>query len=73
MRQESRSAHLDIVTGWHSAIGEATQGRLAPFVILTEKQYKAARLLLDVTCHMEVDIHKMIEQENQSWEEDFPP
>jgi hypothetical protein len=60
MSEESKSAHLDIVANWRTTISEATQGSLAPFVVLPEKQYKRAMLLLHVTCQMEADIHKVI-------------
>jgi hypothetical protein len=64
MCEESKSAHLDFVAQWLTTISKATKNSLSPLVFLPEKQYKAALLLLHVTCQMEVDIHRMIEHDN---------
>jgi hypothetical protein len=42
MCEESKSAHLAIVADWQKAISEAMQDSTVPFVVLPEKQYKAA-------------------------------
>jgi len=72
MSEESKSAHLDIAAHWRTSISEATQDRMSAFVVLPEKQYKEAMLLLNVTCYMETDIHTMIDQDKDRYEEDSP-
>jgi hypothetical protein len=49
MCEESKSIHLDIVTNWQTAIGKGILDAVSPFVVIPEKQYKAAMLLLHVT------------------------
>ena len=69
MGNDMQAIHMSIAATWHDAIQRATKDCIFPHIVLEEIQYKAAMSLMHVSCEMDADIQKILQEANQTWEE----